>query len=93
MLERVQEIPGVKSAAVVRGLPFTFNTGMEGIALLDRETPPAGREPRVIFNVANGNFFSTAQIPLQPEFKEHDAAILSGMSARPKESQACRQPA
>ena len=64
VLERVQEIPGVKSAAVVRGLPFTFNTGMEGIALLDRETPPAGREPRVIFNVANGNFFSTAQVPL-----------------------------
>ena len=64
VLDRVQEIPGVKSAAVVRGLPFTFNTGMEGIALLDRETPPAGREPRVIFNVANGNFFNTAQIPL-----------------------------
>ena len=64
VLDRVQEIPGVKSAAVVRGLPFTFNTGMEGIALVDRETPPAGREPRVIFNVANGNFFNTAQIPL-----------------------------
>ena len=64
VLERIQEIPGVKSAAVVRGLPFTFNTGMEGIALLDRAASPAGREPQVIFNVANGSFFTTAQIPL-----------------------------
>jgi putative ABC transport system permease protein len=64
VLDRVQEIPGVQSAALVRGLPFTGNTGTTGIALLDREAPPAGRAPQVLFNLASGGFFSTAQIPL-----------------------------
>jgi putative ABC transport system permease protein len=64
VLERVEQIPGVKSAAVVRGLPFTGNTGTAGVALLDRAAPPVGREPQVLFNVANGGFFTTAQIPL-----------------------------
>jgi putative ABC transport system permease protein len=64
VLDRVQQIPGVKSAAIVRGLPFTGNTGPGGIALLDRAAPPAGREPQVLLNLATGNYFTTAQIPL-----------------------------
>ncbi|HMG05790.1 MAG TPA: ABC transporter permease [Chthoniobacterales bacterium] len=64
VLDRVQQIPGVKSAALVRGLPFTGNTGATGIALLDRAAPPAGREPQVLLNLATGSYFSTAQIPL-----------------------------
>jgi putative ABC transport system permease protein len=64
VLDRVQQIPGVKSAALVRGLPFTGNTGPTGIALPDRAAPPAGREPQVLFNLATGSYFSTAQIPL-----------------------------
>jgi len=64
VINRVQQIPGVKSAAVVRGLPFTGNTGPTGIALPDRAAPPAGREPQVLFNVASGSYFTTAQIPL-----------------------------
>ncbi len=76
VLDRVQEIPGVKSAAVVRGLPFTGNTGTSGIALLDREVPPAGREPQVLFTLASGGFFDTAQIPLirGRVFSEQDRA-------------------
>lgn len=64
VLDRVEQIPGVKSAAIVRGLPFTGNTGRSPIALLDRETPPVGREPQVLFNVATGSYFTTAGIPL-----------------------------
>jgi putative ABC transport system permease protein len=64
VLDRVEQIPGVKSAAVVRGLPFTGNTGTTGVALLDRAAPPAGREPQVLFNLASGGFFTTGQIPL-----------------------------
>lgn len=64
VLERVEQIPGVKSAAVVRGLPFTGNTGMTSVALLDREAPPAGREPQVLVNIATATYFPTAQIPL-----------------------------
>ncbi len=64
VLNRVQEIPGVKSASLVRGLPFTGNTGATGIALLDRAAAPAGREPQVLFNLATGTYFPTAKIPL-----------------------------
>ncbi len=64
MLDEVAKIPGVKSAALVRGLPFTGNTGMTGISLLDRAAPPAGHEPQVLFNLATGSYFSTASIPL-----------------------------
>jgi len=64
VLDRVQQIPGVRSAALIRGLPFTSNAGTVGITLPDRDTPPAGREPHVVFNIATGGYFSTAQIPL-----------------------------
>jgi putative ABC transport system permease protein len=76
VLERVEQIPGVKSASIVRGLPFTGNTGMSPVALLDREMPPAGREPQVLFNVASAGYFPTAQIPLLRGrlFNEQDRA-------------------
>lgn len=64
VLDRVQQIPGVKSAGLVRGLPFTGNTGPAGIALLDRAAPPAGREPQVLLNLATGSYFNTTQISL-----------------------------
>jgi putative ABC transport system permease protein len=64
VLDRVQQLPGVKSAALVRGLPFTGNTGPAGIMLLDRDAPPAGREPQVLQNLATGSYFGTTQIPL-----------------------------
>jgi putative ABC transport system permease protein len=64
VLDQVAQLPGIKSAALVRGLPFSGNGGTTGIALLDREAPPAGREPQVSFNVATGGYFGTAQIPL-----------------------------
>jgi putative ABC transport system permease protein len=64
VLDRVQQIPGVKSAALIRSLPFSGNGATNGIALLDRSASPAGREPQVSFNVATANYFPTAQIPL-----------------------------
>ncbi|PYI94475.1 MAG: permease [Verrucomicrobia bacterium] len=64
VVEQVQQLPGVKSAALIRSLPFSGNGGTTAIALLDRETPSAGREPQVTFNVATAGYFGTAQIPL-----------------------------
>ena len=64
VIEQVQQLPGVKSAALIRSLPFSGNGGTAGIALLDRETPPAGHEPQVDFNVATAGYFGTARIPL-----------------------------
>ena len=62
--EKVQEIPGVQSVALVRGLPFSGNGGTTAITLPDRELPQKGTEPEVMFNTATPNYFETIGIPL-----------------------------
>jgi putative ABC transport system permease protein len=64
VIEQVQQLPGVQSAALIRSLPFSGNGGTTGIALPDRETPPAGHEPQVDFNIAAPGYFSTVRVPL-----------------------------
>jgi predicted permease len=63
-VERLQEVPGVQSASLVRGLPFSGNGGTAAITLPDREPPPKGMEPEVMFNTATPNYFETIGIPL-----------------------------
>ena len=62
-LEQVQAVPGVTEAALVLGLPFSGNGGSEGIALLDRDTPPKGAEPQVMVNTTTPSYFETMGIP------------------------------
>jgi putative ABC transport system permease protein len=64
VVERLQQIPGVQSASLVRGLPFSGNGGTATIVLPDREIPPAGMEPEVMTNTAMPNYFETMGIPL-----------------------------
>ena len=64
VVERLQEIPGVQSASLVRGLPFSGNGGTTTIVLPDREVPPTGMEPEVMVNTAMPNYFETLGIPL-----------------------------
>ncbi|MEO6724163.1 MAG: ABC transporter permease [Blastocatellia bacterium] len=61
--EQVAQISGVKSASLVRGLPFSGNGGTTPIILPDREIPPQGEEPQVQFNTAMPNYFETIGIP------------------------------
>jgi putative ABC transport system permease protein len=63
VVERLQQIPGVKSASLVRGLPFSGNGGTTAITLPDREPPSKGMEPEVMFNTAMPNYFETIGIP------------------------------
>ena len=64
VVEQLQQVPGVKSASLVRGLPFSGNGGTTKIILPDREPPPKGMEPEVMFNTAMPNYFETIGIPL-----------------------------
>ena len=64
VVERLQEVPGVQSASLVRGLPFSGNGGTTPIVLPDREAPPKGMEPEVQINTATPNYFATLGIPL-----------------------------
>jgi putative ABC transport system permease protein len=50
VVERIREVPGVKSVSLVGGLPFSGNGGSAGVILPDREIPPRGKEPVVRFN-------------------------------------------
>jgi putative ABC transport system permease protein len=63
-IDRLQEVPGVQSASLVRGLPFSGNGATRAIVLPDREPPPKGMEPEVMFNTAMPNYFETIGIPL-----------------------------
>jgi putative ABC transport system permease protein len=64
IVEKIQEVPGVQSVSLVRGLPFSGNGGTTAIVLPDREIPPPGKEPQVMFNTALPNYFETIGIPL-----------------------------
>ena len=63
VVDRIQEIPGVQSVSLVRGLPFSGNGGTTAIILPDREPPAKGMEPEVMFNTATPNYFETIGIP------------------------------
>lgn len=63
VMERIQEVPGVQSVSLVRGLPFSGNGGTAAIVLPDREPPARGTEPEVMFNTAMPNYFETIGIP------------------------------
>jgi putative ABC transport system permease protein len=63
VVERIQEVPGVQSVSLVRGLPFSGNGGTAAITLPDRELPSPGTEPEVMFNTAMPNYFETIGIP------------------------------
>lgn len=64
VVEQLRAVPGVESAALIRGLPLTGNSSSIRITLPDRETPPGGQEPQVLFNTATPDYFATIGIPL-----------------------------
>ena len=75
VVERIKEIPGVKSAGLIRGAPLSQNGGSVAVVLPDRERPPKGGEPRVYFNTATPGYFETMGVPLLRGrlFNERDA--------------------
>jgi len=74
VMDRIQQLPGVQSVALVRGLPFSGNGATMPITIPDREPPPKGREPEVMVNTATSNYFETIGIPFIKGrlFDDHD---------------------
>jgi putative ABC transport system permease protein len=64
VVERVSRVPGVESAAVVRGLPFSGNGGSLTYLVPDRPAPPAGQEPKALENAIDPNYLRTVGLPL-----------------------------
>jgi putative ABC transport system permease protein len=64
VVERIREVPGVQSVSLVEGLPFSGNGLRTALLFPDRERPPAGKEPEVLFDAVTPNYFETLGIPL-----------------------------
>ncbi|HEY7289434.1 MAG TPA: ABC transporter permease [Vicinamibacterales bacterium] len=63
-IERVREVPGVQSAALVRAVPFSGNGGMTGYVVEGRPQPDAASMPQARFHLVTPEYFKTMRIPL-----------------------------
>jgi putative ABC transport system permease protein len=61
----LQRLPGVESAAIVRGLPFSGNGGITEIGLPDRPPAPPSAPFTARYNAATPTYFETVRIPLR----------------------------
>jgi putative ABC transport system permease protein len=64
VVERVSHLPGVESAAVVRGLPFSGNGGALTYLVPGQPAPPPGQEQKALENAIDPNYLATAGLPL-----------------------------
>jgi putative ABC transport system permease protein len=64
VVERVGRLPGVESAAVVRGLPFSGNGFTVTYAVPGQSPPPPGQEPKTLENAIDPNYLTTVGLPL-----------------------------
>ncbi len=64
VVERVEQIPGVKSAATIRAVPFGGNRSRANFTLPDRPEPPAGETWRAQTHFPDPNYIPTMRIPL-----------------------------
>jgi putative ABC transport system permease protein len=64
LLDRVEQLPGVESAALVNVLPFsTYDRGTR-IVVDGASTPEPGREPAVSYRIASERYHEVMRIPL-----------------------------
>jgi putative ABC transport system permease protein len=64
LAERVAQVPGVVSSAIVEGLPFSGNYGHAHYAVAGEPVPEKGKEPGAFSNEVTPGYFSTVGIPL-----------------------------
>lgn len=89
-LQRVEAVPGVRSAALVSCMPMAGGCWDSVYTLSDRPIPPQSQLPDADFNTVNASYFSTMGIPLiegrafteQDDAKAPPAAIINQTMAR-----------
>ena len=64
MLQRVQQVPGVMSAAIVQGLPFSGNGGSGRFALEGQAVDDPNSLPSAQTNLVTPEYFATMEIPV-----------------------------
>jgi predicted permease len=64
LLDRVRATPGVKAAALAWGLPFEFNSNIDGYVIEGRPKPPSGNEGQTYQIAVSPGYFTLLGIPL-----------------------------
>ena len=67
MLERVREIPGVESAALIDWLPLSDNDqqhALPGFTIMGRTTDPSAEKPSVTLDAVSADYFRLMGIPI-----------------------------
>jgi putative ABC transport system permease protein len=64
VVQRVQSLPGVRSAAVTTNLPLYFQGNSISISIEGKPEPPPGQEPIIVTRIISPGYFDTMSIPL-----------------------------
>jgi putative ABC transport system permease protein len=64
VMERIEALPGVRSAAAVSFIPLTFAGGSKGFTVEGREAAQPGQLPMADYDVVTPGYFRTLQTPL-----------------------------
>jgi len=64
-VERIETLPGVRSAAAVSFIPLTNVRGSKGFSIEGRVPPAAGEIPMAGYDAVTPGYFESLQIPLQ----------------------------
>jgi putative ABC transport system permease protein len=90
LIERVQALPGVQSAAATNYLPLAGSNETTGIAIEGRPAPPPGQILEVNYRSVSAGYFRTMRIPVLRgrSFNEQDTAtstpvaLVDGVAAQ-----------
>jgi len=76
LVQRVEGLAGVRSAAVTTSLPLYSQGNSTSIGIEGRPAPPPGQEPIIVTRVISPEYFDTMGIPLLQgrQFTEQDTA-------------------
>jgi putative ABC transport system permease protein len=75
-LERISALPGVRSAAVISGLPYSFYDESAGISIEGQSLVPAAQLAQAMVESCSIGYFRTMGLPIRSgrEFNRHDSA-------------------
>ncbi len=76
LLQRLDKLPGVKSASMVSHLPFSSSKSGESVIIEGAPPPPSGQKPIVMHRRIDPKYFQTLEVRLLKGrfFDEHDPA-------------------